>query len=224
MGLQIPLDETNPEGGGKKWIDEECDVQFMVNDYTDRSADEKPRLEFKLVVVSATKPAQIGREMTEEFYLTQKALGRLLELACALGLYNKQQWKADKEAGVNPDIEFGEAIGRCFCARVRLKPGTKNPEAKFAEIGFDIWACGDEDAFHIPLDAEYVGSMPNGLIRKDGTLFKRTAAPMPRPKPGIAGSNGAPKTPVAPVQTRPAGTAAAGTGQPAAAGASRFFP
>lgn len=119
--VQIPTGETKPEGGGG--IDADCDCHFVIEGYEDFSQDGSPRLVFDFVVLASTDPNQVGKKRKgESFSLNANAAGRLLELACAVGLYSKPQWKADKEAGVDPDIPYQDSVGCQLCSQVHMKP------------------------------------------------------------------------------------------------------
>jgi len=218
MGFQANAGETNPDGKGATWVNQECKAQFYIEDVTDFTATPEPYYEVKGRVISTDTPEMLEREHKERFYVKSAGgQGRFIELACATGIYDKNTWRKAKEAGASIEFDEKEMVARCFCGKISIKPNKDNPEKHYANLDFNIWGCGDEDAFDIPLDEEYVNSNPNGLVRKDGTLFKRTAAPVPKAKDGNGGTppagNGAkPKQPAptnSPAKTAQRQTAAA---------------
>lgn len=209
--VKIPTKGTDPEKtGGGDYIDQEGKFHFSVEGARDLSESDKPRIEFDFVVLGATAHGQEGRKHKESFYLlgaddskTATCHNRLLKFLCAIGLYDEAQWKAAKDAGNAPDIDFDPdaAIGMQFCTHVTLKPGTKNPSQKFSNIGFDFWAVGDEESDDIPKNAEWIAA-----VTQNGQLPTRKGGYR---KPGNGGNGGAAKAaPSKPSPAKPAAPAA----------------
>ena len=189
--VKIATQGTDPEKQGGTWINAEGFFHFGIEGAKDQSGDQKPKLSFELVVLASSAEGQAGKKHVEEFNLlggdeqkTAACFNRLLKFACAIGLYSEVQWKEDTANGVEFDFDIESAIGRQFCTKVTLKPGTKNPNQKFANIGFDFWAVGDEEADGTPKNSEWVtvvadeqGRLPTraGGMRKPGTLSANKA-------------------------------------------------
>lgn len=117
--VKLDTSKTKPDGGGGG-IDKACDCLFMVEKYEEKLTE--GRLDFEFVVLSGTDPSQIGKKRDKSFFLSAAAAGILCEFACAIGCYTKDQWKADIDAGIEPDLPLHESEGRMFCAPVFIKP------------------------------------------------------------------------------------------------------
>lgn len=209
--VKIPTKGTDPEKSGSgDYIDQEGDFHFSIEGARDMSGADSPHIEFDLSVLGSTAHGQEGRKHKEKFYLvgaddakTAACSNRLLKFLCAIGLYDEETWKAAKDAGNSPDIDFDPdtAIGMQFCAPVTLRPGTQNKNMKFSNIGFTFWSVGDEEADHIPKNAEWLST-----VVKDGQLPTRKGGYR---KPGKGGNGGAAKAaPAKPSPAKPAAPAA----------------
>lgn len=172
--------------GGGGGVDQKGDYHFLIEKFDDFSQAENPSLKFQFLVIGGANADQIGRKHTETFFLqgrdekgTVSAQNRVLEFACAIGIYNKQQWRADIEAGQPADLPFESAELRQFCAPIEMRPyNGKDPEKKkqhegrlFANLGFKFWAIGDQEADHIPKDPDYLsmfGPPGSPLPTKEG--------------------------------------------------------
>jgi hypothetical protein len=137
--VAIPTHESNPEGGGSGFS-ERCDCHFIIEGWEDFSGESNPRIGIDVVAVASTVESQVGRKRTERFSLHPKAAGRLLEFACAIGLYTKDQWKKDKETGNSPNIDFEQAVGRQFAAPIGM---TKFDEAYWKKRLKECQTAGD---------------------------------------------------------------------------------
>lgn len=153
--------ETNPEGGGKM-ITAGGGYHFVVESVEVKESE--GNVIVKSNVVGGEHADQIGKQLTEFFKLAGKAAGRALEFACAVGLYNHEQWTADKAAGVDADIPYEAAEGRQFCGIVTMKPYAGNDEAKktanagkmFPNLDFNIFGVFDKRAEKIPKCANHM--------------------------------------------------------------------
>lgn len=195
----IPMGETNPDGGGGKYLDKAGLFQFYVNDI--QPADD--HIGVKSTVLAGTELGEISKEHNERLSFDAKFYWRILEFACATGVLTKEQWRQMKESNTGFDTDLlANAIGMSFCAESKRTPGKGDKADKtYTNLTGGFHAPGDPAANHYPLDPEYVASMTNGLPTKDGTLRKRGAAPGPVMKPDDKPS--------------PAGQQKAANGQPA---------
>lgn len=182
--------------GGGGGIDQKGNYHLLIEKFDDFSQADNPTLKFQFVVIGGDHAEQIGRKHTETFYMTGRdekgtvsAQNRILEFACAIGIYSKQQWRADIEANRPADLPFESAEGRQFVAPVEMRPyGGKDEEKKkqyegrlFASLGFKFWAVGDQEADAVHKDADYLsmfGPPGSPLPTKEGTpRVPGTAAP-----------------------------------------------
>lgn len=127
--VKINVSESKPDGGD--WLNDECDCHLIIDNVENfANNQESPRLEFDFRIVGAVDPRNnplpsvVGKSLKKSrFALTANAAGRLMELACAIGLYTKEQWRKDKEASVEADLPLDtDSVGRQFCAPIRRKP------------------------------------------------------------------------------------------------------
>lgn len=119
MAIKADISESNPDGGGN-FFTEACKCHFIVMGWEDHSGVANPYVEVEMQALASDVPSQVGKKRQERFYLGAKSIGKLLEWACAVGIYNKPQWAADKAAGVSPGIEVEDAVGRQFAAPVAM--------------------------------------------------------------------------------------------------------
>lgn len=199
--VKIATQATDPDRkGGGLYLDQEGEFHFSIEHARDLSDQQNPKIEFDLVVEASVNPDLEGRKMTETFYLmgetpekTVSALNRFTKFLCAIGIYNERQWKADREAGVELDVDVEQAVGRQLCARVRVKDG-KKPGQKFANLTYDLWAVGDPEADAIPKKRQWIEAVEDG-----GKLPTRTGEWR---KPGVAAAT----APAGPARLPPART------------------
>ena len=121
MAIKADISESNPDGGGN-FFSENCNCHFIVMGWEDHSGVANPYVEVEFQALASDVPSQVGKKRQERFYLGAKSIGKLLEWACAVGIYTKPKWAADKLAGISPDIEVENSIGRQFCAPVAMIP------------------------------------------------------------------------------------------------------
>lgn len=148
MAIKADISESNPDGGGN-FFSENCNCHFIVMGWEDHSGASNPYVEVEFLAVCSDVPSQIGKKREERFYLGAKSIGKLLEWACAVGIYNKPQWAADKAAGVSPGIEVEDSIGRQFAAPVAMIPfdaeWCKKQIAKYTAAGDHTNAAKEQD-------------------------------------------------------------------------------
>ncbi len=173
--VKIATNQTDPDKkGGGTWIDAEGLYHFCIDGARDLSGESvEPRIEFDLTVLASDAQGQDGKKTTEKFYLVGKnddgtaaCLNRLMRFFCAIGLYNEEQWKADREANVDQDFNVDDAVGRQFCTKITLRKGTKPRQdgtfAMFYNIGFDLWSVGDEEADACPKSKDWIEVVTDG--------------------------------------------------------------
>jgi hypothetical protein len=138
----------------------------------------------------------VEKNHKEYFNLGGKATGRFFQLCAATDVYSKEQWKVDRESGVEVDIDETELDGRQFFGEIQLeeqKTG-KNKGQKFPRIGFRIW-----HPFHdhgkvkdIPRNEEMFSMLTPPEGYEEGTSSNGTKAAPSRTSP-----NGSKATPPA---------------------------
>lgn len=119
MAIKANISESRPEGGGD-FFSERCNCHFITEGWEDHSGTASPYVEITFQALESDVKSQVGKKRNERFSLHPKAIGKLLEWACAVGIYSKPKWAADKAAGISPDIEIENAIGKQFCAPVGM--------------------------------------------------------------------------------------------------------
>lgn len=208
--VRVNTSNTNPESTGGNYIDAEGKFHCIVDDI--RVFDDKVEMDYSVLNGPA---GQAGKQRKgETFWLTEKAMSRLLRFACAVGLYTTAQWKADRDAGADTDIQIEDAVGRDFCVDIKLVPGKKDPTKKFAEFGFDIHAVGDDAAADCPKCPKTLAIYKGKLPKSDGTFREVSGGSGGGSGGNGGGSSGQPAKP-SPRPTQPASPAR----QPATAGA-----
>lgn len=128
---RIPTAETNPDGGGSflgvgrhHCIVDSCEL--ITN-------DKGTQIVAELQCLASDSPEAASKTHREYFGLTGKAAGRLLTFYCAIDLYSREQWQADKAAGVSPDIDESKAVGRQLMVELQDEEyeGKKKAKAGF---------------------------------------------------------------------------------------------
>jgi hypothetical protein len=210
--VRVPTQETNPDGKGGTYFDKDCLILAVIDAVENFEHAQTPYIEIKFRCIASDQPDQVGKERAERFNLSGKAIGRFLELACAVGCYTKPQWRADHESGTQPEIDENEFVARMFCAKIAMT-AAKNPkpgkeDMRFPEIGFNIWAVGDEQSDAVPFDSETLAMFKDGLPTKEGTLRPMSERGKKRQPPagGSPAKNPTPPNRPAPT-TPPAGAA-----------------
>lgn len=197
--------------GGGGGIEKAGNYHLLVEKFEDFSQSDNPSVKLQFTVLAGDHQDQVGRKHTETFWFTGRdekgtisAQNRAMELACALGLYSKQQWRADIEAGADADIPFENAEGRQLCAPVEMREYKGDKEQyrgkSFASLGFKFWAVGDPESDRVAKDAEYLNLLGGPTLpTKEGTRR------VPGTKDaGAAAQPAAPKQPARPASPPPA--------------------
>lgn len=185
--VKVNTHNTEPDSTGGNSITKSGNYHFLVEKVEDFSQSDDPKLEAHMIVLAGDHADQVGKKIRETFWLagddekkTALAHGKLADFACAIGLYSKAQWRADKEANVQPDLPVETmAEGRQFCAPIQMKPYTgNNPEKKkknegrvFANFVFKFWAVGDPESDAVAKCPDYLSvfsSMGGALPTREG--------------------------------------------------------
>lgn len=135
--------------------------------------------------------AQVGKKHKEKLSVAGRAADVFLTFACAAGIYSKEQWKADKDAGNNPEIEETEAIGRYVCFEVQLEAyqgrSAENQGKWFPRVGFRFWNPHDPKVKDVPKVEEYLAfvPVPEGMAASSASPAAETkpAAKQPASQP-----------------------------------------
>lgn len=168
--VKVATHDTNPDGGGG--IDKNGEYHFTIESYEDGgfSSDDSPQFRIEFQCHAGTESGQAGKKFSDFFPYAGKRAGRFLQLACAVGLITKEQWKAAKEGNADIEIDENDLIGRQLCMGVTMEPYKGKNEEKaqqyqgrlFPNVGFNIWGVFDDRSAKIP---------------KDPTLMKMLKAP-----------------------------------------------
>jgi hypothetical protein len=122
-------------------------------------------------VLAGTVPDQQGRELSEFFSCTEKAIPRLQRLALCLGLLTPGE--PDK------DVEFTEAVGRDLVIEVEENNYTDKKtgkEVNGVRVGYlGMWSTGNEA----------VADVPKGKLEGDGSNGNQAATQPPATQPPI---------------------------------------
>ena len=211
--VRVNTSQTDPDkkGGDGTHIDAAGNYQFTVDGARDVSHDGQwPRVEFDFTVLASDGGTQDGRKHVEKFNLSGKddaataaCMNRIMRFFCAIGLYDENTWRSDRENGVDRDFDEQAAIGRQFCAPVTMRKAEKGKhEGKFfSNMGFDFFAVGDEEADGYPKNPEWINSIAESgkLPTRLGTLRAPQA-----PKAATAASKPMPAKPTPAAQRPPA--------------------
>ena len=124
----------------------------VVVKHVDESFEKFDKVVIDFEVLAGTVPDMEGREITEFFACTEKALPRLQRLALCLGLL--QPGEADK------DVEFSEGVGRDLVIEVeennyKTKEGKEVNSVRVGYLG--MWSTGNEAVTDVPK-----GKLPEG--------------------------------------------------------------
>lgn len=175
------------KGGGGDWIDRPCICHFVIDEVNeDFLGSDKPRYEIEFRVVASTEPEMVGKFLHKDkggaFHVSEKAIGRLFELACATGVLNRDYLKKQVEAKEDVEFEPKDMEGLQFIAPVAMRPGKDDPSKHYANLGgekgFTFYAVGDEECDTLPKDEHTLsyarrqdGALPtrNSDFRKPGT-------------------------------------------------------
>jgi|LSQX01.3.fsa_nt_gb hypothetical protein len=96
----------------------------------------KAQMEVDMEVLAGTTPDQEAKSHREFFSWTADAEKRALQFAVAVGLTTVEELEAKKQAGVNPVIDFNQAVGRQFLGELREEEYEGRTSIK---LGFRMW-------------------------------------------------------------------------------------
>ena len=117
----------------------------VVVKHVDESFEKFDKVIIDFEVLAGTVPGMEGREVTEFFACSEKALPRLQRLALCLGLLTPGE--ADK------DVEFGDGVGRDLVIEVEENKYTdkQGKEVNGVRIGYlGMWSTGNEAVADVP--------------------------------------------------------------------------
>jgi len=117
----------------------------VVVKHVDESFEKFDKVLVDFEVLAGTTPGQEGRELTEFFACTEKAIPRLQRLALCLGLLTPGE--PDK------DVEFAEAVGRDLVIEIEennYKDKT-GKEVNGVRVGYlGMWSTGNKEVADVP--------------------------------------------------------------------------
>lgn len=151
--------------------------------------NEKGNFEARMEIIAGTPKGMEGRAHKEVFYVSPKAISRLIQFAVALKLVTTADIERAKSTGEELEIDWGQAINRQFAGKLRKKKNQDGTMSEYCELGFDIWAVDSKAAKGVALDAKAANEFLAAIGGK-------TPA-----KPNASKSNGAAKTTVEPPQS-----------------------
>lgn len=178
---------------------------WIVNEINEE--DDKGHFCAYLTILAGTPKGMEGRTHREVFYLTQAAIGRLLQFAVALKLVTTEAVARAQADGDEIDVDWTKAAGRQFCGRLSKKKNQDGTTSDYCELGFAIWALDSKAAKGVALDVakakEFLGTPAAGK----GATTKAT-------KPAAAGKSAVAKPAAQPQPAAAAATAAAAASDP----------
>jgi hypothetical protein len=117
--VQVNTENTNPDGGGN-YIDAACGCHMIVE-----SAEylaEQNCVEVISQVIKSSPTGQEDKEWKERFWLTDRAVGRFIQLGCATAVCSKEQWRAAREAGQNLNVDESSMLGKQYKIEFQMEP------------------------------------------------------------------------------------------------------
>jgi len=129
------------------------DVQFQLKaaeKYVECEEDDNPDcIPIKFEVLAGTTPNQEGREITERFYTSEKAIPRLKRLAMATGLLRPRE--KEKE------VLFSHVVGTQLVIEVEENKYTdrNGEEREGVRVGYmGIWSLENKEVEEVPKDRQ----------------------------------------------------------------------
>ena len=143
----------------------------VVVKHVDETFEKFDKIVIDFEVLAGTTPGQEGREVTEFFACTEKAIPRLQRLALCLGLLRPGE--ADR------DVEFTDAVGRDLVIEVEENKYTNKTTGKEVEgvrVGYlGMWSTGNEAVADVPKAAVGSGGANGGGQAATTTTKTETA-------------------------------------------------
>ena len=165
------------------------DVMFLQWDEENRKNHEveeadgmADKIRIKFSVLAGTVPGQEGREIEDNFFLTDKAIARLQRLALCVGLL--QPGEAQRE------VHFSQAAGRQLvieCEEHSYTPKNKSEPVKTVRIGFmGMWSLGNNAVSDVPKNQQAMQMAPQGGATQAPAAQQQAAAPAQQPAQATA--------------------------------------
>ena len=170
--MKMNTQGTKPEGGGQ-YIDKPGMYHFVVSTSGLNDAGGYQKLSYECETVGGEHPDEVGKKVTYDLFLPEGSqfpednASNILRFACALGIYSKSQWTADRDGGVEADLPVDQADGLQFVGKVEMKPGKKDPTQSFARIT-RVYAVGDDEVQSVPMSVEHLAVYGGKLPRSEG--------------------------------------------------------
>lgn len=141
------VDGDNPFGRGDSPT--KGKYHFCVVNCTESDPKASDKLVVDFEVLAGTVDGMEGRVHREFFATSEKAMGRILRLACALKMTTQEEIKRKQELGEDLDLDFeADAEGRQCCGEIIDDEYQGKTRQKLAFNG--IWAVDAPDAKDIP--------------------------------------------------------------------------
>lgn len=176
MGLSIPLDDVNPEklSGGDR---PEAGNYHVLIVGADHYGGRNNEMLVDYEVLAGTTPGQEGKVHRDYYSKSEKAVGRILQLAVALGMTTVEELQRLKDAGKEPDLDFEkDGVGRQCCVAVENDEYEGKTRTK---VNFGIWHVDDSRAATIPKHAAQLAT----FRKQYGVSEPTTAATTPAGQP-----------------------------------------
>lgn len=219
--------DTKPEGSGGDFIDKEGTYHFTVADYDpSHENDVDPQnnnrfngnLTFTFQVLAGDHDDQTAKTSKQTYYLGKSKDGgtgnmdRMIELACAMGLYTKKQWREAVEKKLPISIDFDQCIGRQFIAKVAHEEDYKKAKnadgsiKRYWRVGGwrDFFALGDPEVNgKVKTDPEWASLLLQAFGGKLPTKEGDLVDPIPYGHAPAGGSTLGPANGQQPMQSDP---------------------
>lgn len=170
--MKVGTQGTKPEGGGR-YVDKAGLFHFVVNQQSIDTAGNGEVLRSEVEVVGGEHDDQVGKTVSYDLFLPEGSqypednASNLLRFGCALGIYSKQQWAADRESGIAADVPVDEASGLQFVGKVEMKPDKNDKTKHWARIT-RVYAVGDDEVQGVPMSVEHLAVYGGKLPRSEG--------------------------------------------------------
>jgi hypothetical protein len=120
----------------------------VVIKHVDESFEKFDKIVIDFEVLAGTVPNMEGREVSEFFACSDKAISRLQRLALCVGLLNPGE--------PDRDVEFTDAVGRDLVIEVedseyeKMEDGKKVKKKKTALTYLGMWSTGNKEVADVP--------------------------------------------------------------------------
>jgi len=163
--MRVPLDSVDPSKLSGPDVPEVGIYHFEVLNVEEE--DPKSGCMYVDGEVLGGEPAdQAGKVHREYFSLKPTALGRVAQLAVALGFTTEAEIKQQQAAGETPDWPFAtKGVGRQFCGQLVAETYEGKTRNK---LNFNIWAVDSPKAKGIPLNEAKLAECRRLIAMQDG--------------------------------------------------------